>query len=563
MRAVLRTLLVVGLVAGAMLAGGPATVRAQASETYTLIYSQELHIGDPIIVPSDAEIYRQHTVDYPAYAITCDGTGTITIDYPDGGGSWSQTLECSGSTTLTAPFRVMFVGDATVTILGISFGAQCGWTAIEWGQTYEGLVEAGSIEMFSINGLLNLVTDGQNIPLPRRGQGTHTFFPGPYDVQNTSDFFAQRNDVLVWCGQAPTPTLTNTPTTTPTPTTPCTTYTSQSVFVQGLWGSEANQFIVWPNPPWNSYATSTTNTASSTIWMTLNATLRVTVSASVKYFVDDGSWTIDAGTHVLTLNGSGINFQAATRGTTFTLSLCDMLLSTPTPTATSTPTPTATRTPTASPTPSTTPTVSTTPTPTNTPTASPTATSTPTVTSTPTSTNTPTSTPTATIAANGCVGPEYVVPVAPDAIALSFQVGMRFVVADARIFVNVDSQPLPFAPGSYTWQVQSGSFTVSTYATYTTTNPARVLLCVAQGPTPTPTLTSSPTGTAGPGDYPDAISNAICVVAALAPTANLGPLPDLVIAVPTLRTLPTLTATVQISENQNTVRHSGSPNSPN
>jgi hypothetical protein len=153
---------------------------------------------------------------------------------------------------------------------------------------------------------------------------------------------------------------------------------------------------------------------------------------------------------------------------------------------------------------------------------------------TPTATRTPTITPTPRID-GACIGTEYQIPVSPGTISLTLRYDQKFYIADAPIFVNF-AQPRELPPGAYSWAVEGGSYTF-----YSLTTPARLLLCdIGIEPTITPTPT---TDTLPGAECADCVS-----IAPVTPEiANLAPMTGLGIAVPTLRILPTITSTIQIS----------------
>lgn len=228
--------------------------------------------------------------------------------------------------------------------------------------------------------------------------------------------------------------------------------------------------------------------------------------------------------------------------------------------------------PDVTPTPTLTPTLTLTPTPT--PTWNP---ENPTHTATPTPTpyQTPTSTATPWMPALSCASyTRYEVP--NSGVTITMTNGVEFRVWDGS--VTIDGFSGIYRDGTYFWNSSTGSyaffaFTLGTTivdvcqddsttitpivrATPTDTPPPTNTPIV--WPTPIPTDTPQPTNTPDFGEStppPDEPPGAPggegapddCVEAINPPTANLSPLPDLAIVVPTLQTLPDITATIEIS----------------
>lgn len=196
-----------------------------------------------------------------------------------------------------------------------------------------------------------------------------------------------------------------------------------------------------------------------------------------------------------------------------------------TPTSTTTPTSTATTTRTT----------------TGTPALASTATGTRTSTATRTATATATATGTATATVTGtppvpapcAIGLTYDVPVTPGTLVLTLTLGLRFVVADAPVVINYNESAITIPPGNYEWQ-----YDARPYILYSLTIPARILICVGDAATGTPTTPPTSDGL---------VMEPPCVPGVVQPTPNAGAPPDLAIVIPTLRTLATVTATIEVS----------------
>ena len=212
------------------------------------------------------------------------------------------------------------------------------------------------------------------------------------------------------------------------------------------------------------------------------------------------------------------------------------------------------------PTPTLTPTLTLTPTPTPTwDPQTPTLTPLPTITNTPEPTLSPTPTPAGDLS---CISwDRYVVSTSGKDIAMTD--GGEFRLSD---YALIGSATDPFPGGVYNWNQASGTYTfkglektiyvdvcISGAAAQTTATNTPIVW-----PTPIPTDTPQPTNTPDFGEStppPDEPPGAPggegapddCVEAINPPTANLSPLPDLAIVVPTLQTLPDITATIEIS----------------
>lgn len=172
--------------------------------------------------------------------------------------------------------------------------------------------------------------------------------------------------------------------------------------------------------------------------------------------------------------------------------------------------------------------------PTTAPTSTPTNTRTATATSTPTATATATATWTITPTAPPLpcpVADSIGVPVAPGTADLNLAAGVRFVVAGAVIWLNVGSQAREIQPGNYEWNMAGGSYTA-----YSLTSPATVWICA--GTAYTPTTTPAPSWTAG------AIPDSACVAPATPAPAQTGQIPNLVLIIPTLEQLPSMTPAI-------------------
>lgn len=116
---------------------------------------------------------------------------------------------------------------------------------------------------------------------------------------------------------------------------------------------------------------------------------------------------------------------------------------------------------------------------------------------------------------------------------------LKFVVADAPIFVNFPSEAKEIRPGAYSWGAETASYTF-----YSLTTPARILVCDGSFDALTPTNTPAPTS-APPAAYDAEMP---CLMPVEAGPDERGDLPDLSFIVPTFAPLPTLvTATVVIS----------------
>jgi hypothetical protein len=141
--------------------------------------------------------------------------------------------------------------------------------------------------------------------------------------------------------------------------------------------------------------------------------------------------------------------------------------------------------------------------------------------------------------------------------------GVEFRLSD---YALIGSSTDPFPGGVYTWNQPDGTYTFkglskTIYVDVCTTSAAEQATTTNTPiiwPTPIPTDTPKPTATPDLGDStppPDEPPGAPgeegepddCVEAVNPPTANLSPLPDLAIEVPTLKTLPEITATVELS----------------
>lgn len=187
------------------------------------------------------------------------------------------------------------------------------------------------------------------------------------------------------------------------------------------------------------------------------------------------------------------------------------------------PTPSATRTATITPTPSATRTLQPASTATNTRTA--------TVSPTASATNTPTLTVTGTrpIEAPCALHTTYNVPVAPGTVEIRLSIGIRFVVSDNPVFINVGSQAMEMLPGTYTWESESDIYTL-----YSLTDLARVLVCA--GSAATPTLQFVPTETT---------IEDVCIPADRPPIGGGNQVfPDLSIPIPTWRPVATVEITI-------------------
>lgn len=167
--------------------------------------------------------------------------------------------------------------------------------------------------------------------------------------------------------------------------------------------------------------------------------------------------------------------------------------------------------------------------PANSPTRTPTNTRTVTPTGTALPTGTPTTTLTPTIGSLGCVGTEYTVPVADQAIEVFLTQGAQIVVADAPIFVNLPTVAQRILPGTQTWGGATGNYVV-----YSVTVPARLVVCLTTPPTLQPTF--EPTWTPGP-------EPAACIQPATPPPAQTGQIPSLSLVLPSLVPLPSGTPT--------------------
>lgn len=193
-----------------------------------------------------------------------------------------------------------------------------------------------------------------------------------------------------------------------------------------------------------------------------------------------------------------------------------------------------------------------TPLPSNTPLPTNTRTSTATPTSTATATNTATSTATSTATASPIAYPgnppcpvmdTINVPIAPGTAQVTLALGVRFAVAGASVWINLESAR-ELLPGNYEWDRAGGTFTV-----YTLTTPATIWVCSSPATTATPTVTYAPTVPVLPpglGDPP------ACVFVASPTPANLYAMPDLSLVIPTLRPISstvalTVTATPALS----------------
>ena len=180
-----------------------------------------------------------------------------------------------------------------------------------------------------------------------------------------------------------------------------------------------------------------------------------------------------------------------------------------------------------------------TPTPTATPTATmgatltphPTRTASPTRTATATATRTITPTPIGSAPALSCAIRDSInVPVYPHAVPVDLIAGEEIGVT-GPIYALVDAGLEPIESGVYLW------FATGRYHLTSLDSPQTFWRC-RQSVTPTPTATR--TGTPGPTWTPGTVAS-ICIEPATPPPAQTGQLPDLILIIPTLDPLPSLT----------------------
>lgn len=570
----LRVLLIVCAVAGVVLTTTPAPLHAQAAgDSSTLIYSEALSY------PIAFEVYRLNpgNFPYPAYRVQCTGTGTITLDYPGGNDGLNVSFDCGSSYTLTPPFRMMFSGNATVEIYGITLAAGCTTVRIEYGQNYTLSIPSGEARsVSSIEGRIDFTGDSffgpiePPVTLPIRGSGERPLQGSTGNVdfyfQNNSGFFDQRGDALVICDadyvpppptNTPTGTAINTPTSTAVVQPWCTapngwngTYSlvfagNSLEFNDNLWDAAeilagATRFTgpIIADGIEIRYANLTNSHGRYAYWTINGENGPLGIHMNTHRVIGTATYQVGAyGTH---------DYEPNTRVDVCVYALYNQN-STPTPTATATNTPTVTST------------------------ASATASATPTTTATRTPTRTPppatadcTRLPTFTVGAAA-----RNVDMRPGSYRVLVQWGWGGDLATTspmlRLQMQGQSYPIP-RPNPWRYQATILVNVIAAPVPVQLTSSAPALagqlvtldVCVLPATptgipvgTATPTASSTPTATDGPtvtpGGYPDAISNQPCLVVVPAPVANLGPGPDLAIVIPTLRTLPTVTATVTIS----------------
>jgi hypothetical protein len=161
----------------------------------------------------------------------------------------------------------------------------------------------------------------------------------------------------------------------------------------------------------------------------------------------------------------------------------------------------------------------------------PTRTASPTRTATATATRTITPTPIGSAPALSCAIRDSInVPVYPHAVPVDLIAGEEIGVT-GEIYALVDAGLEPIESGVYLW------FATGRYHLTSLDAPQTFWRC-RQSVTPTPTTTR--TGTPGPTWTPGTVAS-ICIEPATPPPAQTGQLPDLILIIPTLDPLPSLT----------------------